>query len=82
MPSSFDFSDYLLRCVQDQLADIITFSPAVWLRGMALAVLICEIVAGATEVEEQYDFHGLAAGRTSTLAPFCTGSAHSCAWAG
>ena len=62
LPADFDFSDYLLKCVQHQLADIITLGPDVWLCWMAFGVIICEVGALATELEEKYGRSGLAQG--------------------
>ena len=52
LPAGFDFSNYSLHCVQDQLSDIIQLGPAVWLRGMLLAFVLCEGGAIATELQE------------------------------
>ena len=52
LPASFDFSNYSLHCVQDQLSDIIQLGPTVWLRGMLLAFVLCEGGAIATELQE------------------------------
>ena len=60
LPADFDFSDYLLKCVQNQLADIITLGPDVWRRWMIITVIICEVGALATELEENYGCSGLA----------------------
>ena len=62
LPADFDFSDYLLKCVQHQVADIITLGPDVWLCWMAFVVMICEVGALATELEENYGCSGLAQG--------------------
>ena len=60
LPSDFDFSAYLLKCVQNQLADIITLGPDVWRRWMGLVFFICEVGALATELEQEYGCNGLA----------------------